>query len=132
MEEDHVSRELLQRFFRSELSRRDTHEVVRHLMRRCGKCLETAVEVGGEEGYVYQEGDFQSALFPDGAEHYNAVFLRLLGSADEAATELARERLRGIGLWHTLEKHDPDRRLEMVRKDARMQIWGLYDRLLEK
>lgn len=132
MAEEHVSRELLQRFFRSELSRRDTHEVIRHLMRRCEKCLEVAVEVGAEEGYVYQEGDFQSALFPDDGERYNSVFLRLLGSADEVQAELARERLRGIGLWHSLEKHDQDRRLEMIRKDTRMHTWGLYDRLLEK
>jgi tetratricopeptide (TPR) repeat protein len=132
MAEDHVSRELMQRFFRSELSRQDTHEVVRHLMRQCEDCLAVAVEVGAEEGYVYQEGDFQNALFPDDSERYNAIFLRLLGSVDGVKLELARERLRGIGLWHSLEKHDPDRRLARVRNDPRMHTWGLYDRLLEK
>jgi tetratricopeptide (TPR) repeat protein len=132
MAEDHVSRELMQRFFRSELSRRDTQEVVRHLMHQCERCLEVAVEIGAEEGFVYQEGDFQSALFPEDAERYNHVFLRLLGSVDEVQLELARERLRGIGLWHALEKHEQDRRLAMIRQDPRMHTWGLYDRLLEK
>ncbi|HEX6902238.1 MAG TPA: tetratricopeptide repeat protein [Thermoanaerobaculia bacterium] len=132
MPENHVSRELMQRFFRSELSRKDTHEVVRHLMRQCAACLSVAVEVGAEEGFIYQEGDFQSALFPENAERYNAVFLRLLGSVEETRLEIARERLRGIGLWHTLERYAQDRRLEMIREEPRFHLWGLYDRLLEK
>ncbi|HEV2852551.1 MAG TPA: tetratricopeptide repeat protein [Thermoanaerobaculia bacterium] len=129
---EHVSREVMQRFFRSELSRRDTHEVVRHLMRQCPTCLEVAVEVGAEEGYVYQEGDFQNALFPEDPERYDDVFQRLLGSVDEVRLDLARERLRGIGLWHVLEKYDQERRLAMIRQDPRMHTWGLYDRLLEQ
>lgn len=132
MPENHVSRKLMQRFFRSELSRKDTHEVVRHLMRHCEACLSVAVEVGAEEGFIYQDGDFQSALFPENAERYNAVFLRLLGSVEETRLEIARERLRGIGLWHTLEKYGQDRRLKMIREDPRFHLWGLYDRLLEK
>lgn len=132
MNDEHVSRELLERFFRAELSRRDTYEVVRHLMRRCEGCLAAAVEVGGEEGFVYREGDFQSALAMEDSERYHDVFLRLLGSADDAEMELARERLRGIGLWHELERHDPERRLLIVREDPRMHAWGLYDRLLEQ
>ncbi|HEX7183824.1 MAG TPA: hypothetical protein VF756_18490 [Thermoanaerobaculia bacterium] len=132
MAEDHVSRELFQRFFRSELSRRDTQQVVRHLLRECGTCLETAIQVDAEEGFVYSRGDFRSALFPDDPERYNETFQRALGSVDETAAELARERLRGIGLWHILEKHNPDRQLALVRADPRMHNWGLYDRLLEK
>jgi tetratricopeptide (TPR) repeat protein len=58
--------------------------------------------------------------------------LEHLRSIDGAKAELARERLRGIGLWHTLEKQNQERRLEMIRSDPRMQTWGLYDRLLEK
>lgn len=92
--------------------------------------LETAVEVGAAEGYVYTEGDFRSALFAD--DRYHETFLRLLGSADEAQATLAEERLRGIGLWHALEKHDQERRGAMILEDPRMQTWGLYDRLLEK
>lgn len=132
MPRKHVSREVMQRFFRSELSRRDTHEVVRHLMRKCEACLEVAVEIGAEEGFVYQEGDFQSALFPEDPERYDGVFQRLLGSMDEVRLDLARERLRGIGLWHVLEKYDQKRRLAMIRQDPRMHTWGLYDRLLEQ
>lgn len=132
MAEEHVSRGAMQRFFRSELSGRDAHEIVRHLMERCPECLAVAVDVGAEEGYVYQDGDFQSALFPEDPERYGAVFLRLLGSAEEAQMEVARERLRGIGLWHMLEKHGQPDRLERIRTDPRMHSWGLYDRLLEK
>jgi tetratricopeptide (TPR) repeat protein len=132
MSEGHLSRDLVQRFFRSELSGRDNRAVLHHLIRHCDECLAVAIEVGAEEGYIYQDGDFRSALFPDGAERYHETFLEVLGSADDARLELARERLRGIGLWHALEKQDQVRRLEMIRDDPRMHTWGLYDRLLEK
>jgi tetratricopeptide (TPR) repeat protein len=118
MDQEHVSSELMRRFFRSELSRQDTREVLRHLVRLCNVCLDTAVQIGAEEGYIYKDGDFGTTLLP--------------GTLDEAGAEQARERLRGIGLWHTLEKQDQDRRLAMIREDPRMQTWGLYDRLLEK
>jgi tetratricopeptide (TPR) repeat protein len=130
MKENHVSRELMQRFFRSELSWQDTYEVVQHLMWQCGTCLGIAAEAGVAEGYVYQEGDFQRAFFPDDLKRYG--FLRLLGSVEEVELELAVERLRGIGLWRTLEKHDQDRRFSMIKSNSRMHTWGLYDRLLEQ
>ena len=120
----------MQRFFRYELSRRDTREVVRHLVWQCETCLAVAIEAGAEEGYVYEDGDFQNALVSAWAERPGDL-LGLLGSVDEAEIELARERLRGIGLWHTLEKQPQSHRLEMIRRDRRMQTWGLYDRLLE-
>jgi tetratricopeptide (TPR) repeat protein len=128
---EHVSRELMQRFFRSNLSRRDTQMVVRHLMHRCEACLETAIEVAAGEGYSFKKEDFRD-LFREDQEGRGAVLLRRLGSIDEERAELARERLRGIGLWHTLEKQEQGRRLAMIREDPRMHTWGLYDRLLEK
>lgn len=132
MSDGHLSRDLVQRFFRSELSGRDNRTVLHHLIRHCDECLAVAIEVGAEEGYIYQDGDFRSALFPEGAERYHEAFLRALGSVDDEHMELARERLRGIGLWHALEKHDQVRRLELIRVDPRMHTWGLYDRLLEQ
>ena len=35
----HLSQEMLQRFLRTELNRRETHVVVRHLLTRCQHCL---------------------------------------------------------------------------------------------
>ena len=69
MDEDHLSRERVQGFFRSELSRREMHEVVRHLIRRC-------------------------ARFPVSMDCYDAAFRRLLGAAGEVQAEWTRERLR--------------------------------------
>lgn len=45
--------------------------------------------------------------------------------------EMAREKLRGLGLWASLERHPRERRLVIIRNNPRMQTWGLYDRLLE-
>lgn len=131
-ERDHASREMMQRFFRSELSRRDTQQIVRHLLARCPECLDVAQEVGHAEGFTYEGGDFQSALAHEDPGRYHETFLRILRSTDELEAELARQRLRGIGLWASLEKHPQGRRLLMIHNDPRLQTWGLYERLLEK
>jgi tetratricopeptide (TPR) repeat protein len=131
-ERDHASRELMQRFFRAELSRRDTREVVRHLLARCPECLDTAHEIGRMEGFTWEEADLHRSLLHKNPNCYNESFLRVLRNADELEAALAREKLRGIGLWACLEKHPHERRLLMIRNDPRMQCWGLYEQLLEK
>lgn len=45
--------------------------------------------------------------------------------------ELAREKLLGIGLWASLERHPRERRLVIIRNNPRMHNRGLYERLLE-
>ena len=51
--------------------------------------------------------------------------------AEDRNEEMAREKLRGVGLWASLERHPRERRLVIIRNNPRMQTWGLYDRLLE-
>jgi tetratricopeptide (TPR) repeat protein len=126
----HVSREQLQRFFRSELSQQDIRDVLRHLFARCPRCLETALEVGREEGYTYADGEFLNTAGPP--EIYSAVLDKVLPNADDVVSELARERLRGIGLWSALEGFSQERRLLTIRSTPSMHTWGLYERLLEK
>jgi hypothetical protein len=38
MADEHFSHEVIARFFRSELSRRETRDLVRHLLRQCPRC----------------------------------------------------------------------------------------------
>ena len=122
-ERNHASRELMQRFFRAELSRGAARQIVQHLLARCPECLDTAQEIGSEEGFT--EGG-------EDPERYHEIFVRLLRNADEIEAEIVRERLRGMDLWACLEKHPQERRLLMIRNDPRMQRWGLYERLLDK
>ena len=131
-ERDHASRELMQRFFRAELCRDDTREIVRHLLAQCPECLDTAHEIGRMEGFTWEDEDLHRTLLHKDPSCYNESFLRVLRSADELEATLAREKLRGVGLWACLEKHPHERRLMMIRNDPRMQRWGLYEQILQK
>lgn len=129
----HVSERMMQRFFRLELSRRDTAWLVRHLLSRCPQCLEVALQVGQYEGFIPTgKGEFQSASASHDPASYAEVFLGLLRGGEGDVMRLARERLQGMGLLAELEKHPLKQRLSLVRDDPRFHHWGLFDRMLVK
>jgi anti-sigma factor RsiW len=51
MADDHFSRETLERFLRSELSREETRGLVRHLLRRCPQCSRLLQEVSQRDNF---------------------------------------------------------------------------------
>jgi hypothetical protein len=51
MVDDHFSRETVERFFRSELSREETRGFVRHLLRRCPRCSGLLREVSQSDNF---------------------------------------------------------------------------------
>lgn len=51
MVDEHFSRVTLERFFRSELSRQETRDFVRHLLRRCPQCSRLLREVSQREKF---------------------------------------------------------------------------------
>jgi hypothetical protein len=55
MMDEHFSRETIERFFRSELSREESRGFVRHLLRQCPRCSPLLRE-------VTQRGDFRLLL----------------------------------------------------------------------
>ena len=125
MVEGHVSEELLGRFIRVEVSRREAQNVVRHLLSGCARCLEAAHRVATEAGL------FGSARATGWEQAYEKVFERALAFASEEEQRLALEKLRGWALWMDLQPLTPQRRLSIVESDARFHTFGLYDRLLE-
>lgn len=131
-EEQHASEATLRRFFRAELSRRDTAGLVRHLLTQCPRCLDTAVAVGAQEGLVFTPDGFQPERFATDPDLYNTTFLSLLRSGEETLARLAREKLRGIGLFALLEEKKREKRLDLIRRDRRFHSWGLFTRLMEK
>ena len=78
MADDHFSRETLERFFRSELPREETRDLVRHLLRRCPQCSRLLQEVS-------QRDNFQLLL--RGLED---AALRTDPERDEQPSQLAR------------------------------------------
>ncbi|HSS52891.1 MAG TPA: hypothetical protein VLX28_28440 [Thermoanaerobaculia bacterium] len=63
---------------------------------------------------------------------YEEAFRRTEHLLTEASDRVRRERSLAIFQWATLEGHPATRQLVMVRNDARLHHWGLYDLLLEK
>jgi hypothetical protein len=51
MADEHFSRVSLERFFRSELSRGEARDIVRHLLRRCPRCTALLREVANGESF---------------------------------------------------------------------------------
>ena len=51
MTDEHFSRETLERFFRSELSREESRDCVRHLLRQCPRCSRLIREVTRGAGF---------------------------------------------------------------------------------
>jgi hypothetical protein len=51
MVDEHFSREILERFFRSELSREESRNFVRHLLRQCPRCSQLAREVAQKKNF---------------------------------------------------------------------------------
>jgi hypothetical protein len=66
MVDDHFSRETLERFFRSELSRGEIRSFVRHLLRRCPQCSRLLQEVSQRDNFqVLLRGLEDAALRTD-------------------------------------------------------------------
>jgi tetratricopeptide (TPR) repeat protein len=123
---DHLSEDLLRRLFRGELSPARTKAAVRHLLTRCPACLKLAESVGRAERF------FPVATQESAPADYHESFLAILRSGRPDDMALARERLRGIGLFAELESYPQTERLEAVKSNRRFHSWGLFDRILSK
>ena len=51
MADEHFSRVSLERFFRSELSRDEARDLVRHLLRRCPQCTGLLRDISNQESF---------------------------------------------------------------------------------
>jgi len=120
----HVSEELFGRFFRSEISKEEAQQIIRHLLSSCAPCSELASRMISALG-----------LFSPGAgaweQAYEEVFSRTLAFASAAEERLAVERLRGWAQWASLEPSTPEVRFAVIQNDERYHTYGFYDRLLE-
>ena len=112
--EEKISQE--ERFLKARLSREDNQRVVRRLL------------AGTPQRSPQQ--DRRSFEAEEAAAFYDEAFRRTERSLAAASERIQRERLLAASQWSSLESHPPARRLMMVRNDARLHHWGLFDRLL--
>lgn len=123
-EDRHISEELFGRFFRANVSREESRQVVRHLVTGCPRCTDLAHRTTHELGL----GSSGKPIWEDA---YEEVFDRAFVFATEQERQTALEKLRGWGQWAALEPLNPQARFTVVASDERYHTFGLYDRLLE-
>jgi tetratricopeptide (TPR) repeat protein len=114
--EEKITPEGLERFLRSELSREDNREVVRRMLTGT-----PTRSVAPNRHHLRQD---------DGTARYDQAFRNTERSLATANERILRERQLAAGQWSGLEGHPATRRLVMVRNDARLHHWGLFERLL--
>ncbi|HEX4499198.1 MAG TPA: hypothetical protein VIE43_26210 [Thermoanaerobaculia bacterium] len=71
MADEHFARVTLERFFRSELSREEARDLVRHLLRRCPQCTGVLRDVANQESVqmlLYGLDDASLAAEPERVE----------------------------------------------------------------
>lgn len=120
----HIPKDLLVRFFLVETSRKESRQVVRHLLSPCPRCSDLAQRVTSELGLFAPRQESWERV-------YEQVFNRVIAFASEEEQRLAVEKLRGWAQWAELEPLAPQLRFVVVESDSRFHNFGLYDRLLE-
>ena len=124
----HIPEEVLGRFLRLEASRKESQQIVRHLLSGCTQCSELAFRLSSEIGIFTP----LAANRKFGWEQaYAEAFSRALAFATQEEQKLALEQLRGWAQWAQLEPLTSQLRFSTVESDPRFHTFGLYSRLLE-
>jgi tetratricopeptide (TPR) repeat protein len=131
-EQDHISGDMLERFFLAELAPEETRKLVRHLLASCPQCLETTALVGQRSGMFNLDGELDLSEPPSATDTAIDVILGILQQSEEEGKRRARERAQGAALLAELERRPPGERLALVQNEARFHHRGLFDQMLEK
>jgi tetratricopeptide (TPR) repeat protein len=118
----HVTEPMARAFFRGTLNRDDYRRVVRHLIRRCERCLALMRRMAIEEGF------FRSPR----AKGHEFAFEDILFYPEAERFSLAVGRIMGLAQLAFLETVPPEARVDLVRRTKGFQHMGLYDRLIEQ
>lgn len=96
MVDEHFSRESMEKFYRSELSREEIRGIVRHLLAQCAECSAMAQAVARRENFKLLDGGAPSGRASD-PHLYDQVFENVQRRVYETEARLARERVRARG-----------------------------------
>jgi anti-sigma factor RsiW len=96
MADEHFSRVSLERFFRSELSRQEARDVVRHLLRRCPKCHALLRHVANGESFQLLLRGLEDAALLSDPDPVEPVLAKVsLFSRRREPADLAEAKRRG-------------------------------------
>jgi hypothetical protein len=74
MADDHFSRETIERFLRSELSRDENRDFIRHLLRQCPLCSPLLRDVARRQDFRFLIRGLEDAAFRFDPDSYDRVF----------------------------------------------------------
>lgn len=77
MADDHFSRETIERFLRSELSRDENRNFVRHLLRQCPLCSPLLRDVARRQDFRYLIRGLEEAAFRFDPDSYERLFQKM-------------------------------------------------------
>jgi anti-sigma factor RsiW len=78
MADDHFSRQTILRFLQSELSKDETREFVRHLLRQCPECSQLVREVTQRQDFRFLIRDLEDSALRCDPEPYQRILRRTL------------------------------------------------------
>ncbi len=120
----HPDLSLLSSFGRGSLSRRQSREIVRHLLARCESCCRTLAARALPPLGVRRDRGERSV-------DYAAAFTRSWRETDRQLTALAAERAEAPELLRELLAQPAGRRTHLATASARYHTWALCELLLD-
>ena len=96
MEDEHFSHEVIERFFRLELSPGENCEFVRHLLRQCPRCSRLVREVAKGQKLRLLTDDFEPSIARLASGSAQQAFNRILRLVGRSGSRFGRGR-RPVG-----------------------------------
>jgi tetratricopeptide (TPR) repeat protein len=122
----HITTEVFRRFLEGRATKDEARQVVRHLIGDCAECVALTRKVVADFGTWFPRPGRTGR-----DESFERVFENAIGLVAPEKRRLAVERLRGWGLWASLEELQPEERTALALGDRRYHHWGFFRALLD-
>lgn len=87
MADDHFSRETVLRFLQSELSRDETRDFVRHLLKQCPECSRMVQEVSQRQDFRFLIQDLEDSSLRCDPDPYKRILRRTFRTIEQEARD---------------------------------------------
>ena len=91
MADDHFSRETIERFFRSDLSRDENRDFIRHLLRQCPLCSPLLRDVARRQDFRFLIRGLEDAAFRFDPDSYERIFEKIDTQQTDAEVQAGPE-----------------------------------------
>lgn len=92
MADDHFSRQTVLRFLQQELSRDETREFVRHLLRQCPACSRLVQEVSQRQDFRFLIRDLEDSTLRCDPDPYKQILRRTFRTLEQEARDGPAEK----------------------------------------